>query len=158
MPTIKLTLEKGSLPNYHIKDPVKHRRNVLSKLIVKETATFAQVVRRLNVLAIFNKNKHPEYTLAVRRDILFLQKLFRKKSTSRKRSSRKRSYKKRTSRKRSSRKRSYKKRTSRKRSSRKRSSRKRSSKKRISRKRTSRKRTRVKSPKRTNKHSVPRKR
>lgn len=89
---VRIPLSKGSLFGYTLKDPAYFRRAILREIIKNKEATYSQVIKRLNVLAIYNKNKSPETTAKIRSDISYVQtklrqysKTFRqKKSRSRK--------------------------------------------------------------------------
>lgn len=77
MPTkslVKIVLRKGGLPGYHIRDLMKNRRVILMNLLKDKKTTYAEMVARINVLAIYNKNKNPEMSAKFRRDIKYLQK------------------------------------------------------------------------------------
>ena len=71
---VRIPLEKGGLPGYHTADLARERRQVLSKLIVSRKETYSQIIKRLNVLAIYNKNKNPELSAKIRRDIAYVQR------------------------------------------------------------------------------------
>lgn len=116
---IKLNNE-GTLNGYHIRDLARTRRDVLAKILRKQGSRYSQVIKRLNVLGIYNKNRHPDITAIVHKDIKYIQRHFghlaktkRSPKKSVKRSYKKRSYKKRSYKKRSP-KRSYKKKSSKK--------------------------------------------
>jgi hypothetical protein len=76
--TVKLYLRKGSLFGYNVKQLAKKRRDLLMRIIKKNMSTYAQIMRRLNVLAIFNKNKNPKLSKKVRTDMAYLRRQFRK--------------------------------------------------------------------------------
>lgn len=73
MKTAKIRLKKGELIKYgyRVMLPEKQRRKSL-KRAYKE---FPNLTRKLNVLALFNKNKHQEITRRVKRDIQYIKKL-----------------------------------------------------------------------------------
>lgn len=71
---IKIVLQRGSLPGYTLKDNRTVRRDVLKRLVKKDG--WGEIVKRLNVLSIFNKNKHPENAAKFKRDMNFVQKTF----------------------------------------------------------------------------------
>jgi hypothetical protein len=136
---VRIYLKPGGLKGYRIKDTMKSRRSILKKLLQKNS--YSTVIKRLNVLSIYNKNRYPEISKKVKSDISFIQKNFYNKSLSKKRSKKRSSMKKQMSKKRSS----MKKRMSKKRSSmKKRMSKKRMSKKRMSKKRSMKKRSSMK--------------
>ena len=95
---VRIYLKPGGLKGYHIKDTMKTRRSILKKLLRKDS--YSTIIKRLNVLSIYNKNRYPEISKKVKSDISFIQKNFYNKSLSKKRS-KKRSIKKRMSKKRS---------------------------------------------------------
>jgi adenylate kinase/ribonuclease R len=122
---VRIYLKPGGLKEYHIKDTMKTRRSILKKLLRKDS--YSTIIKRLNVLSIYNKNRYPEISKKVKSDISYIQKNFYNKSLSKKRSikkrmSKKRSIKKRMSKKRMSKKRSIKKLKSMKKRSKKKSS------------------------------------
>lgn len=69
---VKIYLKKGSLPGYTLKDTIKDRRIVLDKLIPK--LKWGHIVKKLNILYIFNKNKHPNTAMKFRKDMFYIQK------------------------------------------------------------------------------------
>ena len=157
---IRIHIEKGGLPGYTIAVKRSDRRELLDKLVKKYG--WSNIVKKLNVLYIYNMNRYPENAAKFRRDMYYIQKKYspshktsakKYAQTKQKRPSKKRSRKrpsKKRSRKRPSKKRSRKrpsKKRSKKRSSKKRSSKKRSSKKRSSKKRSSKKRSKKRSSK-----------
>lgn len=81
---VKISLKKGSLPGYSLKLKRNERRLVLLKIAKKDTPQ--KVIKRLNVLFIFNKNKHPITANKFKRDMKFIQKTFSTKKLSKKRS------------------------------------------------------------------------
>jgi Mg-chelatase subunit ChlI len=145
MKTLNIKLKKGKLDGYSLKDSMSDRRKVLKKYV--KIYGSGDVIKRLNILYIFNRNNYPTTANKFHRDMVFVQKLGResaKRSTKRsvkkrsvKRSVKKRSTKRSTKRsvKKRSVKRSVKKRST-KRSVKKRSAKKRSAKKRSVKKRS----------------------
>jgi hypothetical protein len=119
---VRIHVTKGSLHGYSLYDKRADRREVLKKLAKKDT--WETVVKRLNALYIYNKNKHPQTASKFKRDMKFIQKEFSSKKMSKrhsKKKSKKRSTKKRSIKKRSTKKRSTKKLSTKKRSTKKRS-------------------------------------
>jgi len=115
---VKIKLEKGELSGYTLKDKTSTRREILASYAISKG--WGNVVKRLNVLFIFNKNNHPKTAEKFRNDMKYIQKKFNpkyssvKKRRSVKRSTKKRSVKKSTKKrsvKRSTKKRSVKKST-----------------------------------------------
>ena len=81
---VRIPTEKGHLPGYFLHDTRAHRRMVLKKLAKKDT--WGKIVKRLNVLYIYNKNKHPENAGKFKRDMQFIQKEYSPNYSSKKRS------------------------------------------------------------------------
>ena len=96
---------KGGLFGYHIDMPLKSRRSLLKNILRKDLATYSEVVKRLNVLSIYNKNRHPEISKRVIRDMRYIQKTSKRKSTKR-RSMKRKSTKRRSTKRRSMKRRS----------------------------------------------------
>ena len=71
---INVPLRKGALEGYHARDSSRVRRTILLSIIKKGHSTYAEVIKRLNVLAIYNKNRAPDVTEILRKDIAFLQR------------------------------------------------------------------------------------
>jgi hypothetical protein len=89
---VRIPVTKGKLPGYTLDKSVKSRRSVLKKLAKKDS--WGKIVKRLNVLYIYNKNRHPENAMKFRRDMHYIQKTFSPKMKVTKISKRKRSVKK----------------------------------------------------------------
>ena len=82
---VRITLTtKGGLFGYHVDMPLDTRRSLLKNILRKDLATYSEVVKRLNVLSIYNKNRHPEISKRVIRDMRYIQKSTKRKSTKRK--------------------------------------------------------------------------
>ena len=92
---VRIYLKPGGLRGYRIKDTMKSRRSILKKLLQKNS--YSSIIKRLNILSIYNKNRYPEISKKVKSDISFIQKNFYNKSLSKKRSMKKRSMKKKSS-------------------------------------------------------------
>lgn len=89
---MKIHLEKNSLPGYTLKDTIKERRNILDKLLPK--LSWGNIVKKLNVLYVFNKNKNPTTAMKFRKDMVYIQKNNKKHSIKKsKKKSKKRSIK-----------------------------------------------------------------
>jgi len=70
---IRIPIEHpGALAKYHVDDKLKTKRAALDSYIKKDG--YATVIRRLNVLSIYNKNRNPKMSEKIRRDISYLQK------------------------------------------------------------------------------------
>ncbi len=97
---IRLHVEKGSLPGYFLADKQMNRRKILTKIAKRDS--WETIVKRLNVLYIYNKNHHPDIAAKFRRDMKYIQKEFspdyktKTKSKTTKRRSVKRSTKRRS--------------------------------------------------------------
>jgi hypothetical protein len=100
---VRIYVKSGKLEGYSINDSMKKRRSILKKLSKK--SPYATIIKRLNVLAIYNKNRYPETTKKIQSDMSYL----RKNNSMKKRSMKKRSMKKRSMKKRSMKKPSMKK-------------------------------------------------
>ena len=74
---VRIILGKGSLKGYHVKDSPLKRRRILSRMLKSRKSTYSQVIKRLNVLAIYNKNRSPKLTSKVRTDIKYIQNKFK---------------------------------------------------------------------------------
>jgi hypothetical protein len=61
---------RGALDGYHIDDPIKTKRKILDWYVKKDG--YATVIKRLNVLTIYNKKRHPEMSQKVLRDMNYL--------------------------------------------------------------------------------------
>ena len=86
---IPLTTQ-GGLFGYHINTPAKGRRSLLKRILSKRKATYSEVVKRLNVLVIYNKRRHPEISMKVKTDIDYIHRhLTKYKKTPSKKSKRK---------------------------------------------------------------------
>ena len=130
---VKIYVKSGKLEGYSINDSMKKRRSILKKLSKK--SPYATIVKRLNVLAIYNKNRYPETTKKIQSDMSYL----RKNNSMKKRSMKKRSMKKGSMKKTSMKKSSMKKSSMKKRSMKKPSMKKRSMKKSSTKKRSMKK-------------------
>ena len=86
---VRIYLKPGGLRGYRIKDTMKSRRSILKKLLQKNS--YSSIIKRLNILSIYNKNRYPEISKKVKSDISFIQKNFYNKSLSKKRSMKKKS-------------------------------------------------------------------
>ena len=80
---VRIKVSKGKLLGYHVTDPLKMRRSILKKIV--KDMPYDKLIKRLNVLSIYNKNRHPEISQKIKRDISFLRKTpIKKKSKVRK--------------------------------------------------------------------------
>lgn len=69
---VRIPVKKGALAGYTIADSLQKRREILKKIAKKDG--WSKVVKRLNVLYIYNKNNHPENAMKFRRDMFYVQK------------------------------------------------------------------------------------
>jgi hypothetical protein len=72
---IKTPLKKGALTKhgYSTKSPAKTRHTALRKAVKASTA--GTVIKRLNVLQVYNKNRSPKVAKIARSDMAFVRKL-----------------------------------------------------------------------------------
>lgn len=70
----------GGLYGYSINMSQKSRRSLLKHILSRKKATYSQIIKRLNVLYIYNKNIHPEISKKVKGDLKFIQSHSRKYS------------------------------------------------------------------------------
>jgi chorismate mutase len=75
-------LSKGGLTGYTSKDTREERHKSLKKLINKlkkenftKKEAIVKLIRRLNIIAIYNKNKNPTVSKIYRKDIYWLQQM-----------------------------------------------------------------------------------
>jgi hypothetical protein len=76
---VRIPVTKGKMHGYSLSDSLDHRRKILHKIAKKDT--WEEVVKRLNVLYIYNKNKHPEIAQKFKRDMIYIQRLYEKERT-----------------------------------------------------------------------------
>ena len=76
---LKLHLEKGSLFGYHVDNTLEKKHKLFKKLLSKKEITYSELIKRLNILAIYNKRKHPDISKKVRKDIKYIQEHFKMK-------------------------------------------------------------------------------
>jgi len=88
---VKIHLEKNALPGYSLSIKKDERRKILDKLVNK--FGWVNIVRKLNVLYIYNKNKHPKTAMKFRRDMKYIQKYFSPKSKKAKKQTKKKATK-----------------------------------------------------------------
>jgi hypothetical protein len=72
---IHISVKQGGLSGYSIHNLQKDRRKVLVKIAKRDT--FGKVIRRLNVLYIFNKNRHIILADKFKKDLKYIQKLYK---------------------------------------------------------------------------------
>jgi len=71
-------IHKGALGKYHVDLPEKKRRSILENLLSKGKATYSEIIKRLNVLVIYNKRRHPETSRKAKRDLDFIHRQHKK--------------------------------------------------------------------------------
>ena len=67
---VRIYVKRGKLQGYSINDTIKSRRSILKKLLKK--TPYGDIIKRLNVLAIYNKNIHPKTSEKVKSDISYI--------------------------------------------------------------------------------------
>jgi len=71
---VRIPVTKGKLFGYHVDSLARDRRSLLKSLIRSKKATFSEIIKRLNVLVIYNKRKHPETSKRVKRDLDYIER------------------------------------------------------------------------------------
>jgi hypothetical protein len=71
---VKIHLEKNALPGYSLSTKRADRREILDKLA--KTLGWSNVVKKLNVLYIYNMNRYPINAAKFRRDMYYIQKKY----------------------------------------------------------------------------------
>ena len=74
---VRIKVQKGGLHGYSLKLNLVNRRKALHKLVSQYG--WGNIVKKLNVLYIYNKNNHPVNALKFRRDMKYVQKMYNKK-------------------------------------------------------------------------------
>lgn len=74
---VRIPLRDSKLKGYHLRLQAETRRRVLTRGIDRKTVDAAEIVRRLNALAIMNKRTHPGTTTRIRADMLYLKHKYR---------------------------------------------------------------------------------
>lgn len=69
---IKSPAKRGGLHGYSLKLSLKDRRNILDRLV--KVYGYSNIIKKLNLLYVYNKNNHPENALKFRRDMLYVQR------------------------------------------------------------------------------------
>ena len=70
---VRIKAQKGGLYGYSLKLSLKDRRNILNRLI--KIYGHNNIIKKLNLLYVYNKNNHPDNALKFRRDMIYIQKL-----------------------------------------------------------------------------------
>ena len=71
---VRIPVTKGKLFGYHVDNLARDRRSLLKSLIRSRRATFSEIIKRLNVLVIYNKRKHPETLKKIKRDLDYIER------------------------------------------------------------------------------------
>jgi len=82
---VRIPLKKGGLLGYSLSKNLKDRRKILSKLSNKYGC--GNIIKKLNVLYIFNKNNHPLNARMFKSDMKYVQSIRDKKLKSPRKSS-----------------------------------------------------------------------
>ena len=69
---IRIKAQKGGLHGYSLKLTLKQRRSILDRLV--KVYGYSNIIKKLNLLYVYNKNNHPENALKFRRDMLYVQR------------------------------------------------------------------------------------
>jgi len=72
---IKVSLKKGALTKhgYSTKSPAKVRQTALRKAV--KASSPGTVIKRLNIIQVYNKNRSPKVAKIARSDMAFVRKL-----------------------------------------------------------------------------------
>jgi len=73
---VRIYVKKGGLKGYKVRDPLVKKRAALKRLI--NQYGYSTIIKRLNVIGIYNKNRYPDITKKVRADMAYLRKEFNK--------------------------------------------------------------------------------
>lgn len=71
---VRIYVKKGGLKGYKVRDPLDKKRAALKRLV--KQYGYSTIIKRLNVIGIYNKNRYPEITKKVRSDMAYLRKEF----------------------------------------------------------------------------------
>jgi len=71
---VRIKVEKGSLHGYSLKLKLSERRKILNTLV--NIYGLNNIVKKLNVLYVFNKNRYPNNAMKFRRDMQYIQKIY----------------------------------------------------------------------------------
>lgn len=69
---IRIKAKKGGLHGYSLKLSLKERRSILDKIVKIYGPT--NIIKKLNLLYVYNKNNHPENALKFRKDMVYVQR------------------------------------------------------------------------------------
>ena len=69
---VRIKAQKGGLHGYSLKLKLRDRRNILDRLV--KIYGYSNIIKKLNLLYVYNKNNHPENALKFRRDMIYIQR------------------------------------------------------------------------------------
>ena len=69
---VRIKAQKGGLHGYSLKLKLRERRNILDRLV--KIYGHSNIIKKLNLLYVYNKNNHPENALKFRRDMTYIQR------------------------------------------------------------------------------------
>lgn len=69
---VRIKAQKGGLHGYSLKHKLRDRRNILDRLV--KIYGYSNIIKKLNLLYVYNKNNHPENALKFRRDMIYIQR------------------------------------------------------------------------------------
>ena len=69
---VRIKAQKGGLRGYSLKLKMKDRRSILDRLV--KVYGYSNIIKKLNLLYVYNKNNHPENALKFKRDMLYIQR------------------------------------------------------------------------------------
>jgi hypothetical protein len=72
---VRIKVQKGGLSGYSLKLSLVDRRKALNRLV--DIYGWGNIVKKLNVLFVYNKNNHPVNALKFRRDMVYIQKRYK---------------------------------------------------------------------------------
>lgn len=72
---VRIKVQKGGLSGYSLKLSLVDRRKALNRLV--DIYGWGNIVKKLNVLFVYNKNNHPANALKFRRDMVYIQKRYK---------------------------------------------------------------------------------
>lgn len=68
---VRIKARKGGLHGYSLKMSLKERRSILDKLV--KVYGRSNIIKKLNLLYVYNKNNQPANALKFRRDMIYIQ-------------------------------------------------------------------------------------
>ena len=70
---VRIKAQKGGLHGYSLKHKLRDRRNILDRLV--KIYGYSNIIKKLNLLYVYNKNNHPENALKFRRDMIYIHSI-----------------------------------------------------------------------------------